>query len=193
MATRRRNTGSARRRKPPGWALVLAGLALGAVLMVGTQYLLAKVHRPFPGLANLFTERAPVEERKKPGPAPARPVKPKFDFYTVLPEIETVLPERSARPERRPPPSATTKPETDVRYMLQAASFAQHQDADRLRAKLALNGLEANIEKVTIEGKGDFYRVRLGPYARLEDLDAANQRLAAQGIQALRLKVKAAP
>jgi len=80
-----------------------------------------------------------------------------------------------------------------VRYALQAASLANFNDADQLKAKLALAGLEARIEKVTIEGRGDFYRVRLGPYAKLEDLEAATKQLDQLGIKALRLKLKKTP
>ena len=64
--------------------------------------------------------------------------------------------------------------------------------ADQLKAKLALQGMQAQIQKVVIEGKGEYHRVRLGPYRRLEDLDAVNQRLRKQGIKALRLKLKGA-
>ena len=56
-----------------------------------------------------------------------------------------------------------------------------------------LNGLDTHIEKISIEGKGQYFRVRLGPYARLDDLDAANQKLAQHGIKAMRLRVKKAP
>ena len=59
----------------------------------------------------------------------------------------------------------------------QAASFATFNEADQLKAKLALSGLSAQIQKVTIEGQGERYRVRLGPFGKIEELDGAAQQL----------------
>jgi cell division protein FtsN len=138
----------------------------------------------------------PASAAKKPVGAPAKPAKPatqakpakpRFDFYTILPEVETPLPPREPKKTVQAKP---VQPEEGARYVLQAASYSDFEDADRLKARLALTGLEANIEKVTLEGKGDFYRVRLGPYEKLEALDDADRRLAEQGIKPLRLRLK---
>jgi cell division protein FtsN len=112
---------------------------------------------------------------------------PKYDFYTILPEIETVLPDKETSAARKPGGAATP---ANVSYVLQAASFARFEDADHLKAKLTLNGLVAHIQKIVIEGKGEYHRVRLGPYSNLDELDAADQRLRALGIRGLRLKLK---
>ncbi|HEX7043371.1 MAG TPA: SPOR domain-containing protein [Burkholderiales bacterium] len=177
------------RRRPnaeplPGWALLVLGLALGAAAVLLTQLVLSRAGAS-DGLAALFARRSPPATEAPPKREPA-PIRPKFDFYTVLPEIETVLPERggaekAAKPER---------PSGPVRYVLQAGSFASFADADQLKARLALQGLQARIQKVTIEGKGEYHRVRLGPYESLEELDAVNRELARLGIKALRLRVK---
>lgn len=138
------------------------------------------------GLAGLFAARVkPAEPTPAPRTEPAPP-KPKLDFYTVLPEIETVLPDRGTRTKA----SAAERPEAGVSYILQVGSFASFKDADQLKAKLALQGMQARIQKVVIEGRGEYHRVRLGPYQKLEDLDAAAQRLSKLGIKALRLKLK---
>jgi cell division protein FtsN len=105
----------------------------------------------------------------------------------VLPEIETVLPDRGARAK----PAKTERADEGARYILQVGSFASFPDADQLKAKLALQGMRAHIQKVTIEGKGEYHRVRLGPYQHLEELDGASQRLTKLGITAMRLKLKA--
>lgn len=169
----------------PGWALLLAGLALGVVFVLLAQLVTGRSGSK-DGLAGLVADRAaPQEEPARATPAPA-PAKPKLDFYTVLPEVETVLPERAARSRPDPAPPA----QKNVRYVLQAGSFARFEDADQLKARLALQGLQAQIQKVTIEGKGEYHRVRLGPYDKLEDLDAVNRRLSEMGIETLRLKVR---
>ena len=138
------------------------------------------------GLANLFsTIRRPAAVAQK-APEPAKPPKPTFDFYTILPETETVLPDWSAK-GKSPPPS---KPEKGVSYILQAGSFAGYDEADQLKARLALAGMVAQIQKVTIEGRGTYHRVRLGPYESIEQLDTAAKQLQKLGIKAIRLKVK---
>lgn len=142
------------------------------------------------GLSNLFSSiNKPLEKPAKKAPEPTKLPKPKFDFYTILPETETILPEQRVRAK-----PVKTKPEEGVSYILQAGSFAGFEEADHLKAKLALSGLVAQIQKVTIEGRGDYYRVRLGPFDKLESLDAAEQQLKQLGIsKPLALKVKSAP
>jgi cell division protein FtsN len=172
--------------------LLLLGLGIGGAAVVLVQLVLQR-DSIRGGLAGLFT-RSPAEKpATKKEPEAPRTAKPKFDFYTILPETETVLPERSDKP-RIAKTAKTEKPEEGVNYILQAGSFVNYQDADQLKARLALAGLVAHIQKVTIEGKGEFHRVRLGPYDKFSELDAAAARLEQQGIKKpLRLKVRKAP
>lgn len=172
-------------RNLPGWAWLLLGLALGMTMVLLTQ-LVIKRAGSHDGLAGLFTVRAkPAEPTPTKRPLPAPP-KPKLDFYTVLPEIETVLPDRNSRGKS----GKAERSEPGAQYVLQVGSFASFEEADQLKAKLALQGMQARIQKVVIEGKGEYHRVRLGPYGKLEDLDAVDQRLSKLGIKALRLKLK---
>ncbi|BAU46627.1 sporulation protein [Sulfurifustis variabilis] len=187
---RRRPAGALRGRvgRFPPWLLLLLGLALGVSAVLVTQ-LISKRWGSRDGLAGLVQSAArpkPAEE-KKPEPPAAPAARPKLDFYTVLPEMETVLPDRSPRDTRT---AKAEKAEDGVRYVLQAGSFASFTDADQLKARLALQGLVARIQKVTIEGRGDFHRVRLGPYSRVEQLDAADQQLRTLGLKPIRLKLK---
>ena len=159
----------------PRWAVLLVGLALGVSSVLLAQLILSRAGSS-DGLAGLFARTKPAE---RPSTARAEPpaAKPKLDFYTVLPEVETVLPERGAR----------TKPQKTERV---DGSFASFDDADQLKAKLALNGLSSQIQKITIEGKGAYHRVRLGPYERVEELDSVSQQLAKLGLKPIRLKIK---
>ncbi len=186
---RRRSAG--RRWRPQwhkrGWLLLLIGIGIGVVGVMLTQML---AHRADgrSGLANLLASlRRPAPAPAAKAPAPAKPPKPTFDFYTILPETETVLP-----PERRAAKGqpSKSKPEAGVTYILQAGSFASYDEADQLKAKLALAGMVAQIQKITIEGKGTYHRVRLGPYPSIDQLDSAAQQLQKLGIRAIRLKVK---
>lgn len=194
MAKKRKRTVKRRRkiRKLPNWALMVLGLAIGIVLTVLVELLIQRASSPGSGLRTLLTRAEKptsiAADKSTARQAPSKTPKPKFDFYTILPEIETVLPNQ--RPITTTKSAKLAKPEKNVSYILQAASFAKYEDADRLKARLALSGLVTYIQKVTIEGKGEYHRVRLGPYDNLEELDAANRRLRELGIQALRLKVR---
>lgn len=175
-----------RRFRKPGWLFLLVGIGIGVVgVMLGQ--ILAHRGDGRSGLGNLFSSFSkPVEKvAVKKVPEPATPPKPKFDFYTILPETETVLPERRARTK-----PVQAKPEEGVSYILQAGSFAGFAEADNMKARLALSGLVAHIQKVIIEGKGEYHRVRLGPYENIDQLDATAAQLQKMGINALRLKVK---
>lgn len=196
MAQQARRTTTRRRygKNLAGWQLLLIGLASGLLIMWAAQHL---VHggRPFRGLAALFSrspgaKSAPVQPATTPAPQP----KPKFDFYTILPEVETVIPDRTGRGGTGKSAAAVpNRPEKGTSYVLQAAAYASSSDADQLRARLALAGLEAYTQKVVIQGRGAYYRVRLGPFARLQDMDATDRRLAKLGIKAIRLKVRKTP
>jgi cell division protein FtsN len=52
-----------------------------------------------------------------------------------------------------------------------------------MKAKLALVGFEARIVTAEVNGV-TFYRVRVGPYAQIEDMNRARGRLAENGIEA---------
>jgi len=183
---RRSSSGKGKRR---GWLLLLVGIGIG---IAGVMLWQLFSHRADgrSGLGNLFSmthKTAEKSAKKAPETPPPSPPKPKFDFYTILPETETVLPERSAP---RHKPAKPAKAEEGISYILQAGSFAGFEEADQLKAKLALSGLVAQIQKISIEGKGEYHRVRLGPYEKIEQLDAASQQLEKMGIKAIRLKIK---
>ena len=106
----------------------------------------------------------------------------------MLPEYETVIDEKQYNRETRKTPTVT---KSSSAYILQAASYSSFKDADKLKAKLALNGLTSKIEKVTVAGKGNFYRVRLGPYSNAGTMRDVDKRLKSLGIKPMHLKVRA--
>lgn len=174
------------RQCPPGWIWFLGGLLVGLF---------------FSGLAWLKLMPPPDETAVRPPPVqPANPVletapepaapRPRFDFYTILPEMEVVVPEPeplptvpAARPEPRP------QKQSGEKYMLQMGSFRKFADADRLKASLALVGIVAEIQKVNIKRGEIFYRVRSGPYGR-DKVNALRERLKKNSINSLVIKLK---
>ena len=94
--------------------------------------------------------------------------------------------EAAAKAEAKAEPKAEAKAEPDKseRYFLQAGAFQSAGDADNQKAKLALMGFEARVETAEVEGKGTMYRVRLGPYGRLDDINRVRATLSQSGVDA---------
>jgi len=94
-----------------------------------------------------------------------------FEFYKELTDkSDNTVHKNNPKPAQKAPvaaakqapaPSATTSKEN---YFLQAGSFQKVEEAEKLKAKLALSGYEATLQTVTIPDKGVWHRVRLGPY-----------------------------
>ncbi len=172
-----------------GWRQVLIGFVLGLGVMWAAQHLLDGGR--FTGLRKLFRHHPAPQTAVAPPAVPTAPPKPTFDFYTILPEVGSGPPRTATQAGRAGGGNATTG--GGIRYILQAAAYVRSHDADHLRAELAMHGVESYTEKVSIEGHGAYYRVRLGPFDSLAAMRAVDRRLARLGIKAIPLKVKAAP
>ena len=107
------------------------------------------------------------------------------DFYEVLPDIEQVMPDDL-------PEASLSRPRPNLDYFLQAASFREHADAEKLRARLALKGYKSITQARDVEGKGRFFRVRLGPYADKRKAKTAKNRLQRLGVRPFVYTVKKA-
>lgn len=174
----------------PAWLWLLVGLVIGAAL---ASFVFLGGYAPTLRGAAAPTAHpdAKVAEPSAPGIADRAGKDKDYDFYTVLPEMEVVIPDAelsaTARKEGKQPAASGDKPAAGSRYLLQAGSFSDAGEADALKAKLALLGFVANVEAVTINGE-TWNRVRLGPYASASKLEADKTKLAANGISALALK-----
>jgi cell division protein FtsN len=118
----------------------------------------------------------------------ATPEKPKFDFYRILPGSEEPVTEREIR-ERMRAKGGQQDSAKDV-YFIQAGSFQTPADADNQKARLAILGFESSVEPANLPDKGTWYRVRMGPYAKLDEINKVRQALAQNGIDASLIKVK---
>ncbi|MFP4209239.1 MAG: SPOR domain-containing protein [Wenzhouxiangella sp.] len=117
--------------------------------------------------------------------APAR--SRSYEFFTVLPEIEVVVPEREIEQRARdsePEPGVT---EAGGPYLLQVGSFRSATDADALRAQVTLLGLEARVQNVTVDDN-TWHRVRVGPFDNARSADQARRRLLENGFEAMVLR-----
>jgi len=135
---------------------------------------------------------APVPPKVPATAAAAKgPEKPRFDFYKILPGGEEPVSERELRERLRATAAAKSQPAAaqDV-YFIQAGAFQNPADADNQKARLAILGYESNVEPTTLPDKGTWYRVRLGPYTKVDELNKVRQALAQNGIDANLVKLK---
>jgi len=86
-------------------------------------------------------------------------------------------------PEKAPEPPPRA-PRSTERIWLQAGSFSAEADAENLKAKLALSGLEATLQTATLPDKSVRYRVRLGPYDNVDEVNRVKGDLARRGFDA---------
>ena len=91
-----------------------------------------------------------------------------------------------AKPAVEPKPAAVADT-ADARYILQAGAFGASGDAEAVKAKIALLGLNARVESAQIGGK-TVYRVRMGPYGSASELAEAKSKLAGGGLPAMAVK-----
>jgi cell division protein FtsN len=131
-----------------------------------------------------------------PVPKATEAPRPRFDFYTILPEMEVVIPEEPPTDAAAPRPAAppVTTPADSATpsargYVLQAGSFRSASDADALKAQLALLGYSASVQTVTIN-QDTYHRVRVGPFTSRERADAARAQLAASAVSTILLRLK---
>lgn len=139
--------------------------------------------------------KLPVPEKADKPAAPKAAERPRFEFYQILPGDKEVSDKevRAAAVAPRPPSTAgskpgsspkTPKPHSGEVYWLQAGAFSEEREADNLKAKIALTGLEAMVRAVSIPEKGTLYRVRLGPYQSLDDANRIKITLSQNGVGA---------
>jgi cell division protein FtsN len=156
------------------WALLGAAVAVPVLLLA--------LH-----LHNRPKAEGDATKAKKPDapvlPKLAQPdpnAKPKYDYDTLLKHNKVEIPEKPpAPPLQDPKPAAESHPGT---LMLQVASYRTAQDAEAQRARLAILGLEAKVQMVTVNEQ-TWYRVRLGPFKTTDEMNHARARLHASGLE----------
>lgn len=191
---RSRTPPATRARSGGGFLLgVFVGLVLGLAVALGIAFYLNKTPIPFitakPRAADK-DPKPPVIAGMPQGSAPAgTPEKPKFDFYKILPGNEEPVSEKELRQRAAAAKSGQQDPSKDV-YFIQAGSFQNPADADNQKARLAILGFESSVEPANLPDKGTWYRVRMGPYTKVDEINRVRQSLAQNGITANLVKIK---
>ena len=177
---------------------LLLGLFLGFLLGLGTAAVIAiylfKTPMPFANKAKPPEKASPAGQPLAEVAKPAKPEegKPRFDFYRILPgQEEPVTSEQLKQAAQAQAKSGAPSPDL---YLLQAGAFQNPADADNLKAKLALIGFEASVEPTNLPEKGVWYRVRVGPYSNVDEINRARTQLVQNGVDASLVKIRdAAP
>lgn len=177
---------------------VFIGLLIGLAIALGIAFYLNRTALPFSAKLSRSAKDADTAEKlpaiagmPQEGTAGGSTT-PKFDFYKILPKGEEPMTEKQLKESMRA--NAKGKPDsgTDI-YFVQTGSFQNPAEADNQKAKLAILGIDSSVEPAALPDKGTWYRVRIGPYTKLDDINRVRQTLAQNGITASVVKLKNPP
>lgn len=179
-------------------AAVLVGMVLGLALAGGVAWYILGRPSPFQQSAQrdaVKLEPVPSKPAALAAPAAASAVatvtaasgvdenKPRFEFYKVLTD------KQDSSGATAPAAKAAAKPASVAAkdkgpFYLQAGAFANADDADKLKARLAMMGVEASIQAATLPDKSVWHRVRLGPYKTADEMNKTAAQLKQNGVSA---------
>lgn len=199
------------KKKSGGGTLIgmFIGLVLGVGVAAGVVFYLNKSPLPFNKMLASAKSEAPAAPAGKtdkpavngqaavPNPPMALPGKPgdpipekRFQFYDILPGKTDAVPDKNAKPAvAKEEQKKEESKESKQPLFLQAGSFSTANDADNQKAKLALMGMEAVVQQVMVQDK-TYFRVRVGPYNKIDELNKVRADLAKAGIEAQLAKNK---
>lgn len=175
---------------------ILVGMVIGLAIAGGMAWYILKTPSSFMSNAQHESARL-VPEAVKPAPAPAAKIappaasaeaasgvgegKPRFEFYKVLTDKQDTMAPAQKDSSK---PAQKSQPAGKEIYYLQAGSFSNADDADKMKAKLSMLGMEVNVQTATLPDKGVWHRVRLGPYKGADEMNKALAMLKQNGVSA---------
>jgi len=172
---------------------ILIGTVIGVGLAAGIAWYMMKSPTP-------FLQKVPLADKLPAVPnlqsAPAATAgsgvsdKPRFEFYKVLTDKQDKTIAAPPKPADKTRVSDRKQSDGYEPHLLQAGSFQNVDDAEKLKAKLALLGVEANVQSANIPDKGVWYRVRLGPYKTADEENIARNFLKQNGVESTPIRVQ---
>ncbi len=100
---------------------------------------------------------------------------PRFTFYKILSEQEVIIPENEVKTLKREEQNSKA-PLPAGRYYIQAGSFVNQQDAEKLRSQMLQIRIPAKLEMIQVDN-ATWFRVKVGPYSTLTDVEKVRQYL----------------
>jgi cell division protein FtsN len=167
------------------------GLVVGLAIAVAVAVYIANAPLPF-----VTKVRPPSTTLNAPTDGKAPDPNKAFSVGTPPPSPSAsaaapAAPVQSAAPSTAPAEAAATEtappkeeplPEGS-RFLLQAGAFKSPAEADSMRAQLAMMGLDSRVFPIE-QGGETLYRVRLGPYGQIDDVNRVRKLLAENSIEA---------
>ena len=178
MARRRKRSTTKPSSILPAWIWLTLGILIGLGIAMVTRMNGRYVDSGYSDASSQQENTANSQQVKKP----------KFDFYTLLPELEVVIPDEEKRPLEQKGINNKHSEYTGG-YLLQAGSFQKYDEADSLKARLALVGVEAHIQSVEVNNS-KWHRVRIGPSHDRQALEDLRKRLRKQHIDTMLMQAK---
>ena len=185
MASRKRGS----RDQAPRWAWMLFGLSIGLAVALVVYLITGNPDSGLTETATVAAARTPADrpaESSATRPAagagrraeaePAGEAEEEFSFFRLLPESEVVVPGNGS-PER-------TAASPAQEYIIQAGSYSEWDDADRVQARLALLGIESKVERAIVDNEIR-HRVIIGPLSDRREIESTVRRLNAEDIDAM--------
>ncbi len=179
-----KNSGTSEGRGNPMAIGILIGVLIGLCLALGVALVINKGPSPFveKNAAQSATAQQNSSIASKPSEQSKPDAKPRFDFYKILPGKEEAVTDKEFK--REPTPAVR-----DV-YYLQVAAFQNPTDADNLKARLALAGIESRIQTAQLPDGKIWHRVRIGPFSDKNELNASRTALKENNLEAYLIKVR---
>jgi cell division protein FtsN len=161
------------------------GLTLGLAVAIAVY-----VYDHRPNAIVVARTGAPLRNEKPKGedatpPPQSAQTDAQYDFYDVLPKFEVIVPKTDNKKGANTSAGAIDTPGS---YVLQVGSWRNFSDADRVRAQLALQGVESSIQKVTVDND-TWHRVRIGPINNLNKLEETRRKLREGQIDAMVIRL----
>lgn len=153
--------------------------------MAGFLFYLSGIRPDNSDKANDNTQRRePVKVVKQKRAPTNQSTENDYDFYTLLPESEVIAPKVEEYS------SSVKQSVPQAHYLLQAGSFRNRGDADRLRAKLIIRGLDVRMQAVKSSDGVIWHRILLGPFESRSKLNQAQDILADANTESMLIKIK---
>ncbi len=166
-----------------GWGGFIIGILVALLVLKGAPVAWKKIQQ------HLHPTAVEQPKTTKPGSKAAsvssKASEPHFDFYKLLPSFQVVIPSQDKETRSGDVPGPVNQPGT---YILQVGSFQSYAEADKLKANLALLGVESSIQQVKVNNGSVWNRVRIGPIQSLSQLNALRAKLAQNHIEPLVIK-----
>ena len=174
---------------PSRWREFGSGILVGAVLVAALfafarhpRHSAPDVPRPEPHRSALPNADAAEDSV---APASGAASGEHYDFYKMLPHFEVVVPEKERDVKQDVPTANIQRPGV---YVLQAGSYRNEAEADRVAKQLSLEGIDAKVQRVAVDADV-WYRVRIGPISKLAELNRMRHRLESADVDSIVIRV----